>query len=105
MPDLTIQSGFWCASNEYWEARFPKSKGDGHYLVRWMYTPFGDYQYGWDCECPGFKYNTRHECKHTKAAEGMRCGWNAEMEPGMVPDPGPKCPMCGGPVKGFRVGV
>lgn len=58
------------------------------------------YQYGWECDCKGFKY--RKTCRHIKEAEGQRCGWNQNFE-----EYGPieKCPDCGGPTEVVKVGI
>lgn len=96
MPDLTIESGVYCATNEYWETRV------GAYTVSYgrttgMHQPRYDYR----CTCPSFQFR-RQPCKHIAEVRNERCAWNETMEPGGTEI---ECPQCGGPTVGFRVGV
>lgn len=109
MPDLTVETGWYCASNERWEVEVTGSKGDV-YHVRWekiLDHRITEAEYGWTCECKRFEFHPREQCKHINkiVAEGRRCAWNSEMTPG-GPDPvDGRCPKCGGPVLPFRVAV
>jgi len=108
MPDFTIEFATVCDSNTYFAQGVKSSKGDKTYMVRWEHTPDGPVEYGWTCECPGFKH--RKKCKHVSMVEasGKRCAWNAEMstaaEP-LVKDGEKVCPCCEGPVTVHRIAV
>lgn len=109
MPDLDIVPAFTCKSNIYWTTLVKGSKG-AVYQVSWTFAPGPDYphQYGWDCDCPAFKYRGGQTCKHIKQVQDKRCAWNAELEPTAKPDKiGTEfcCPDCRGPVEAMRVGV
>ena len=105
MPELSIEGGVYCATNEDWETTVVGSKGD-EYLVRWEQSAGrdGGSEYDWTCTCKGFEYHPEKPCKHIRQviAEEKRCCWNWEMEPGSSEE---VCPKCGGPVASFRVGV
>lgn len=111
MSDLTIHTGWWCKSNEDFHLKMLSSNGKTEYIVAWGPTYDYDFpnQYGWHCTCPAFMFRTNKRgertCKHIVAAEAKRCAWNAEMTPGMTPDPGNKCPSCDGEVVAFSVGA
>ena len=98
MGDLTIETATYCASAESFETEM-----DGH-KIRWERVYGRGYQYDWTCTCPKGKGGL---CKHIKTVkmEGLRCGWNEELEPTAKPAPDGTCPDCGGPTKSTRVGV
>lgn len=105
MPDLTIESGVYCATNEAWECKVTGSKGDV-YTVKWEKIfdhRITDAEYGFTCECKAFEFHPSKECKHIKEVKDLRCGWNAEMAPTF--NDHTTCPHCGGPVRPFRVAV
>lgn len=101
MPELTPIFTYTCPSNMHWEKKVIGSKGD-EYVVSY------NAHYGWTCSCPGYQYHGGKHCKHIKAAENERCGWNWEAFCGTTgePKPDPKkpggfglCPMCNEPVE------
>lgn len=114
MPDLTIETGWWCATNEAWEVEVLGTKGRNAqipvYHVRWekiLDHRITEAEYGWTCTCPAFEFHPDKECKHIVLVknEGSRCAWNEEMSTGYTPeykDGVPICPECGGPLRPFE---
>lgn len=129
MGDLTLAAAWYCIQNEAFSTSV---QGSTLYTVRWAFQFAGPNAgtYDWECTCPAFQF--RHKrgvktCKHIDKvhASGMRCTWNAELDPGAQPDTraptdyerdmmlmsgqDPKdvqiCPQCKGPVKSRMVGV
>lgn len=107
MPDLTMIYCYTCPSNMHWDKEVVGSKGDKYHVSY-------NWDRGWTCTCPGYQYHGGKQCKHIKAAEKERCGWNWEAFCGDVgePKPDPKkpggfglCPMCNEPVEVVKVGV
>jgi hypothetical protein len=96
MAELSIETATYCASNEFFETSV-----DGH-KIRFERSYSGNYPYDWTCTCKGSK-----PCKHIALVkeEGLRCGWNGEMDPTLKVAPDGTCPDCGGPVRATRVGV
>jgi hypothetical protein len=114
VPDLTIETGFCCESNEHWQTKVLSSKGVDEYTVVYGrdYTPGRPWDFDWSCSCPAFQHRHKargEHCKHIKAVQSQRCGWNAELEPFVEPDHDeqgePRCPQCKGPVVAFRTAV
>lgn len=105
MPDLNIESGYYCATNEDWETTVTGSRGD-IYLVRWERSEGrdGEADFDWTCTCKGFEFHPDKPCKHIRqvAASDDRCAWNNEMTP--CPEI-KSCPKCNGPVRPFRIEV
>ena len=101
MPDLTIEHVCTCPSNLHWHTKikdYDVTYGDLH-------VP-GDYQMGWTCTCPHFKFR-KQECKHIAEAKLLRCGWGEDAFCGGRPEPTKdgKCPDCGEPVEVIKIGV
>ncbi len=108
MPDLTQQTAWTCASNLEWSARVASASSLASYEVRWGPTPSGEAQYGWSCECPGWRIRKR--CRHVTETEisGSRCCWNSELDPAVEPvidGDRRHCPACDGPVEAVSVAV
>jgi hypothetical protein len=103
MPDLTIESGVWCASNEHWEIVLGQNAKlhHEHTVTYGRTTGMHQPRYDYSCTCKSFQFR-RKPCKHIEMAKQARCAWNEEMEPGGTET---ECPNCGGPTVGFRVGV
>lgn len=104
--ELSIETGVMCASNEQWSTQFvggdPKLPADQRpiYTVEFTYSPMGECQYDYRCNCPGWKYHRK--CRHVAAVKHQRCAWNWEMSTGEYRA---DCPRCGGPTVAFKVGV
>lgn len=100
MPDLTIHTASMCRSCI--EEEFDI---EGHRVV--LGPSNGKYQYDWCCDCKGYQF--RRTCRHIEAAKkAERCRWNEGMEPTAHAewvDGEARCPVCGGPVVTFNVGV
>lgn len=93
--DMTKEFRRWCPTNRSWSHAVKSSSGKT-YMVRYGYTPTGDYQYGYTCTCEAFKFGKK-ECKHIKEAKKHHCMWNHEACMGSIvdiPEDG-KCPVCG----------
>jgi hypothetical protein len=95
MPDLTIESHYCCKSV------VDGQRNIGDYNQTFGFSPFGKYQYAWDCTCKGFQF--RKTCKHVKQAETEQCGWDSFFHTGEVVDG--KCPRCQGEVTVMRHAV
>ena len=93
MADLTIESGWMCKSNEYWQVEVAGSK-DNVYMVTFCFQPYGPVQYDFECTCPQNRFRHK-ECKHIKAVKHQRCGWHQQFDAGYVDPNNPKCPKCG----------
>lgn len=107
MPNLTIEVAWTCMSNFFFETVVVGSN-EARYLVSWgpLFAADRDSEYGWSCECKGFKY--RGTCRHIDDAKTKRCGWNGTLEPTLEAskrDGEPCCPKCGLDVQAVRVGV
>jgi hypothetical protein len=89
MPDLTIENHWLCQTARDWIATV-----EGHSVSWGTMPPRAGYGYGFRCDCKGFRF--RGTCRHVKAAEPLRCGWEAFTHGGQPI--GGKCPRCGGPV-------
>ena len=104
MPDLTIHTASVCRSATWFKTPVPGSNGQNHTVE---FGPSnGKYKYDWSCTCKGF--TSRRTCKHVDAAKELRCGWNAEGDPGHQPDGPPdalRCPQCGDHVVAIQVAV
>lgn len=91
MSDFTTRTYAWCASNERWSQRY------GEYTVTYgaLHDPDAAYTHGYSCNCSEFKKIAT--CSHIKQAEanGDRCAWNEEMDPGDAPSDN-RCPHCEG---------
>lgn len=103
MPDLSYIWCYTCSSNMRWEKEVTGSKGDKYHVVY-------NWDRGWTCTCPGYQYHGGKVCKHIKAAEKERCGWNWEGFCGDIGEPkegptGKLCPMCSEEVEVIKVGV
>lgn len=96
MPDFTIET-FWCCETALaWRGVI-----DGH-AVRWgQLPPWADVGYGFACDCKGYQF--RKTCRHVKAAESLRCGWQQFAHGGQPIDG--KCPRCAGAVTAERYAV
>ena len=97
MPDFTLETAPICKT-----VRAFGMKVAGH-DVSYGPTPYGRYQYGWDCDCAEFAKD-RYGCEHTREAAKHRCGWNSHCEPYTMPKDR-KCPDCGGELDFVRVAV
>jgi hypothetical protein len=102
MPDFNVHAYRWCVTNETFEVDVSGSKG-ATYTVRYGKTPQGQYQYGWSCTCPGFKF--RNSCKHTNEAESKRCAHGHDAVIGSPTPMGDTCPKCDGPTSVISVAV
>lgn len=107
MPDLAIETGWWCRTNERWEATV-QGNGGRVYKVYWErdHRPGPHPQFRYRCTCKGFIF--RGDCRHVDIAAKQHCRWNEEMEPGVQPERIEgvvRCPHCHGDVVPFRVGV
>ena len=103
MPDLTIESGWMCASNELWSTQVVGSKGS-LYSVTFGFCPGGNATHDWSCTCPQNTFRHR-ECSHILAVKNQRCGWHQQFHGGNVDPASPQCPQCGGPVVAIRWGA
>lgn len=101
MPDLTIESGWMCCTNEHWETEVVGSKGDV-YKVSFGWTPLSGHCFS--CTCPQSHIKHR-QCKHIKAVQSRRCGWHQQFEAGDVDPDNPRCPKCGGEAVAIRWGA
>jgi hypothetical protein len=100
MADLSIEYFYQCVERGNVCRKFPKSKGEGNWVVEW--TNYGYNGPHWHCSCPRFKYH-KH-CKHVKQVEAeYNCCWHQQFDGG-EPVNG-KCPQCGGEVKAVACGV
>lgn len=96
MSDFTTES-FWCCTTvRHWQANI-----DGHRVAWESLPPSADVGYGFVCDCKGYQF--RRTCRHIKAAESMRCGWQEFVEGGEPVDG--RCPKCGGEVTAERYAV
>ena len=64
--------------------------------------------FGWMCTCL-YRGATR-DCEHIAKGKAMRCGWNEELDPALMPlqpEIGEDCvcPGCGGPTLSYTVGI
>lgn len=100
MPDLSTEYYYQCKSSEHFSTEVTGSKGQA-YTVSYGYTPFGPYQYDWDCTCQGFKF--RKSCKHVELAKKLWCGWYQFTDGGEPVND--KCPNCGGEITSRGHGV
>jgi hypothetical protein len=80
MGDLTRHVAWTCASNVFWSA-----------TIRGRRVWFGAQYSGphrgmraWTCSCSPGKLNP--DCEHIAAARSRRCGWNAQLDPGLPPE-------------------
>lgn len=96
MPDMTIEAYWCCETAQHWRGTI-----DGHAVYWGSLPPSADVGYGFVCDCTGFKY--RKQCRHVKAAEALRCGWQQFVSGGEPVDG--KCPRCGGGVSAERYAV
>jgi hypothetical protein len=103
MPDLTLEYRYVCPSVLTWHKTVTGKSGT--YEVSYGYQSTGDYEYGWSCTCPQFKFR-KAECKHIKAVKHERCAWNEEAfcGGGAQHDDG-KCPNCGDMLIAIKIGV
>jgi len=101
VPDLTIETFWLCETARSWERTVEGSRGD-RYRVCYGPTPSGPYQYGYFCECTGYRY--RRTCSHIERAKPDHCNWNQFIDGG-EPDAAGDCPRCGGPLTAERVAV
>jgi hypothetical protein len=103
MPDLNIESYYWCSTNEDWSTKV------GNYTVTWdrFSHKNRDVQMDYACTCPAYKFGKGKHCKHIIAAKSQHCRWNHEAACGSSqPAPkGRKCPKCGAALSVIRVGV
>lgn len=112
MHDFDTQVAWVCESARSWAAKVEGSKGT-KYTVRFGFLPKGVVHYGYECTCQSYMFDNRRpgakSCKHIKAVEFDRCGWNEELSVGCEPDRTktgePCCPHCRGPVFSLHVGV
>jgi SWIM zinc finger len=100
MPDLTIEYYHVCPSTQHFHKQIKE------YSVTYGFQPTGDYQYGWSCTCPHFRFR-KTECKHIQAAKEERCAWNEDAYWGSgAPKPADgKCPNCGETLTVIKVAV
>jgi len=84
-----------CSSWERFTKKVAGSKGV-EYFVTHERQLNGDYEYGFSCTCPSFKFR-KGECKHIKEVKGDACLWHQQFDGGELKDG--KCPRCGGGVK------
>jgi hypothetical protein len=87
MPDLTIQTARWCATNDHAIAHI------GEYEQTFNGHNPGPYSRNWACTCRGYQF--RKTCKHIVAAERMRCCYGWEAAAGSPIEMGEMCPACG----------
>lgn len=91
-----------CASISNFRMEIPSSTGNSNYIVTHGPTPFGDYQYGWECNCKGFSY--RKTCSHIEKAKKEFCGYHEQFDHEHYNGSG-DCPRCGKKVESIRVAV
>lgn len=115
MGDMTLHTAATCSSNIEWSVII--AGGANTYTVRYGATFDSDYAYDWSCSCPEFTARRKlarsmRGCSHIERvrASKLRCGWNAELDPGAPADYDPftgrhSCPECGGEVNHLRVMV
>jgi hypothetical protein len=96
MPDFTIETHWCCQTAREWSGTV-----DGHSVHWGQLPPSAAVGYGFVCDCKGYQF--RKTCRHVKAAESLRCGWQAFAHGGQPIDG--KCPRCGGAVTAERYAV
>lgn len=108
--DMTEHVTVTCSTNEEWTLMVKGRTGD--YVVRWgRLPPDAQTQYGYTCTCPAFKFGRGSMCKHIRAADPQRCGWNGDLELVDVKslstdhEGNPLCPECGAQVRYVKVAV
>lgn len=100
MADLSIVYMRSCITNRDWKCEVEGSKET--YTVSFGIAFSGKYRYDYSCTCPSFKF--RKQCKHIKAVEANRCGWD-EFTDGGEATKDNKCPECGAETFVIRHGV
>jgi hypothetical protein len=90
-----------CESVVDWETTI-----NGHRVAYRKMPPGAAYEMGYVCDCKGFTFHGR-KCKHTAAAELMRCHWGEEGFAGSPQQPNDDgtCPQCGGETRVVRVRI
>jgi len=81
-----------CSSWERFTKKVEGSKGVEHTVTHERQLN-GDYEYGFSCTCPSFKFR-KGECKHIKEIKGDVCLWHQQFD-GDHSDAEGKCPKCG----------
>ena len=106
MPDLSLEPMAVCSSWERFEVKVKGSKGAEYTVTHSKQSRDADYEYGFSCTCPAFKYR-KGECKHIKAVKVDAliniCLWHQQFDGNESKDGA--CPKCGEPVIGIMCAV
>lgn len=104
MPDFIIEHHYTCDTNITWQCQV------GAHLVRWdNYSHRNRQAVQWDysCDCKAYQFGRGQPCKHIKAVQAQRCGWDGFTDGGQVVEKAGRkcCPKCGGTVSVMRHAV
>jgi len=97
MPDLSIESYYWCSQNE--NAVFDIKGSSSIYRVTFSNGT-------WYCPCKGFKF--RKTCSHVKQAVSLKCDHGVEAAAGSPTNDWNEdgsCPKCGSESSVVRIAV
>tara|TARA_Y100000310_G_C20577716_1_gene761304 strand:- start:630 stop:953 length:324 start_codon:yes stop_codon:yes gene_type:complete len=104
--DLPLEPMAMCSSWEHLEVKVKGSKGAEYIVTHGKLRRDADYEYGFSCNCPAFKYR-KGECKHIKAVKVDTllniCLWHQQFDGGAAIDG--MCPKCGNEIIGIMCAV